>query len=411
MAGSSSSRLLLFDDRVARDWQPFTLTRPAGELRFGGATLRARAERVLGLRCAGHVSAPHLQGFDEPDARPVLAAPADRVQVRTVLLCSRAVLLGDVAAPPLPSGPALLEVGGQICGCVVPAGVQPPSAPFLDAPHSHAPDWPVHRIGGYLLEAVWHLITRCAEQTAHDIVAAAGTPSTRLPDGVYRLGREPLLIGAGVELEPGVVLDLRGGPVLFEPGVKVQAFSRVAGPSWVARDSVLLGGSYTAVSVGPVCKVHGEMEECVVLGYANKAHDGFLGHAYLGAWVNLGALTTNSDLKNNYGSIRLWTPAGEVDTGELKIGCLLGDHVKTGIGLMLNTGTVVGAGANLFGAIMPPKYVPPFRWGSGEDLVEYDIDRLVGVARTVMGRRGIELSGSQESLLRQAAEIAGGMVA
>jgi UDP-N-acetylglucosamine diphosphorylase/glucosamine-1-phosphate N-acetyltransferase len=165
---------------------------------------------------------------------------------------------------------------------------------------------------------------------------------------------------------------------------------------------VVLGGSCADISVGPVCKVHGELEACVILGYTNKAHDGFLGHAMLGCWVNLGALTTNSDLKNNYGTIRMWTPAGEVDTGEQKLGCFLGDHVKTGIGLMLNTGTVVGAGSNLFGAIQPPKYVPPFRWGSGERLVPYELDRFLDTARAVLKRRGVALDDRMRAMLERA---------
>jgi UDP-N-acetylglucosamine diphosphorylase/glucosamine-1-phosphate N-acetyltransferase len=156
------------------------------------------------------------------------------------------------------------------------------------------------------------------------------------------------------------------------------------------------------VSIGPVCRVHGEVEESVVLGYSNKAHDGFLGHAYLGRWVNLGALTTNSDLKNNYGTIRMWTPSGERDTALIKLGCLLGDHVKTGIGALINTGTVIGAGSSLFGTEMPPKYVPPFSWGTGTNLVAYDTDRFLSVTATVMGRRKLFLADGMRDMLRSA---------
>jgi hypothetical protein len=113
-------------------------------------------------------------------------------------------------------------------------------------------------------------------------------------------------------------------------------------------------------------------------------------------------MTTNSDLKNNYGTVRLWTPEGEVDTGEMKIGCFLGDHVKTGIGSLLNTGTVVGPGSNLFGTEQPPKYVPAFSWGSGEDLVEYKFDKFIATAQTAMGRRKVPLSDRQRKLLETA---------
>ena len=137
------------------------------------------------------------------------------------------------------------------------------------------------------------------------------------------------------------------------------------------RNSIILGGVLSEVSIGPVCKVRGEVECSLILGYSNKGHDGFLGHAYLGRWVNLGAFTTNSDLKNSYGQVRVGGASGPVDTGLMKVGCFLGDHVKTGIGTFLNTGTVIGTGSNVFGGAMPPTYVPPFSWGSGHRLDEY----------------------------------------
>jgi UDP-N-acetylglucosamine diphosphorylase/glucosamine-1-phosphate N-acetyltransferase len=182
----------------------------------------------------------------------------------------------------------------------------------------------------------------------------------------------------------------------------VRAFSRVAGPVYVGRGSTVLGGSVEASSIGPVCRIRGEFAESVALGWSNKQHDGHIGHAYLGAWVNLGAETTNSDLKNNYSSVRLWTPEGEMDTGEIKLGSFLGDHVKTGIGLLLNTGTVVGAGSNLYGSLMPPKYVPPFSWGTGEDLTAYRVEKFLEVAERAMGRRNVQLTPGARAQLERA---------
>jgi hypothetical protein len=151
-----------------------------------------------------------------------------------------------------------------------------------------------------------------------------------------------------------------------------------------------------------VSRIRGEFAESVCLGWVNKMHDGHIGHAYLGAWVNLGAGTTNSDLKNNYSSVRLWTPAGEADSGEIKLGCFLGDHVKTGIGLLLNTGTLVGAGSNLYGAAMPPKYVPPFSWGTGSELTEYRAEAFLEVAERAMGRRQVTLTPESRRQLAEA---------
>ncbi|MGH7504776.1 MAG: hypothetical protein ACRELX_03960, partial [Longimicrobiales bacterium] len=260
----------------------------------------------------------------------------------------------------------------------------------------------VVQLPGRVLRNLCELMSGSSPQIEHDVAAAAPTPRP-LPHHVAVLG-EParVRLGQNVTLEPGVVLDVGSGPIWLDDDVTVRAFTRLAGPAYVGPGSTLLGGPYAGVSIGPACKLHGEMEETVVLGYANKAHDGFLGHAYLGRWVNLGALTTNSDLKNNYGSIRIWTPDGDVDTGEIKVGCFLGDHVKTGIGVMLNTGTVIGTGSNIFGAVQPPKYVAPFSWGAGDALSVYDLDRFLATAEMVMGRRKVELTTGARTVLRAA---------
>jgi UDP-N-acetylglucosamine diphosphorylase / glucose-1-phosphate thymidylyltransferase / UDP-N-acetylgalactosamine diphosphorylase / glucosamine-1-phosphate N-acetyltransferase / galactosamine-1-phosphate N-acetyltransferase len=401
--------LILFDDARAATWRPFSLTRPVGELMYGAFTLRARAEHVFGVRCVGHVTAPHLAGFDEPGAPPVLATwlathAEDRAAVQDLpverarlFLNARAVPAWDATFEP-PAQPAELRVDGESAGRWAPAGTPSPSADELLAGTGLDV---VAEMAGVMLDRMWQLMSGSPHQLERDIPAAA--PHARPVDGVALIGAaDRLRLGRDVTIEPHVMIDVTHGPVWLDDGVTVRAFTRLVGPSYVGPGSTLLGGPYEAVTVGPRCKVHGEMEETVVLGYANKAHDGFLGHAYLGRWVNLGALTTNSDLKNNYGTIRLWTPDGEVDTGEIKVGCFLGDHVKTGIGVMLNTGTVIGAGSNIFGAVQPPKYVPPFRWGAGDALIEYDMTRFLDTAQTVMGRRAVELSDGMRAMLAEA---------
>jgi UDP-N-acetylglucosamine diphosphorylase/glucosamine-1-phosphate N-acetyltransferase len=187
------------------------------------------------------------------------------------------------------------------------------------------------------------------------------------------------------------VFDVRHGPILVEDEVEIRAGTRLAGPAAIGARSRLLGGSFEAISTGPHSYLRGEVAETVVLGHSNKAHDGYLGHSYVGKWVNLGAFTTNSDLKNNYRPIKVWTPSGVQDTGELKLGCFLGDHVKTGIGLLLGTGTIMGAGANVYGSQMPPTYVEPFSWGEGDNLGEYRLADFVETAARAMARRGVEL--------------------
>ncbi|HSJ09606.1 MAG TPA: putative sugar nucleotidyl transferase, partial [Longimicrobiales bacterium] len=384
--------LYLFDDDVARGWQPFALTRPVGELLLGAHTFRARAEQLFGVRCAGHITAPHLTGFAEPEAAPVIDLSSVATDRPRLFLSSRALL--DWSAISLPAGASVLRTADAVVGRVVPAGAPNPDAAWLAAPESTGER--EVEVAGRVVERVWDLVAENPAQIGRDHEAARSQEgATDAERGGhfhalhYRAGM--LHLGAGVVIEPNVVLDFAHGPIWLDDGVTVRAFTRLAGPAYVGRNSTLLGGPYDAVSIGPVCRVHGELEESVVLGYSNKAHDGFLGHAYLGRWVNLGAMTTNSDLKNNYGTIRMWTPAGDVDTGLIKLGCLLGDHVKTGIGALLNTGTVVGAGSNLFGTAMPPKYVPPFSWGSGSALDAYDVEKFLAVTATVMKRRELTL--------------------
>ncbi|CAN5835896.1 putative sugar nucleotidyl transferase [soil metagenome] len=403
--------LYLFDDAVAREWQPFALTRPVGELLLGAYTFRRRGELLFGMRCAGHVTAAHLAGFEEPESAPVVALPDIDTSGPRLFLSSRAVPDWGQHAD-WPAGSATLWVNSEIAGCYRGAGEANPDAAWFLEPY--AGDDGDISLNGRVHGHVWDLVAENPAQIARDFAAVAedsGAAAAGASAPVFHgIGSSDgsLRLGSGVSMEPGVVLDFTEGPIWLDEGVTLRAFTRLAGPAYVGPGSTLLGGPYSALSIGPVCKVHGEMEESVVLGYSNKAHDGFLGHAYLGRWVNLGAMTTNSDLKNNYGSIRMWTPGGDADTGLIKLGCLLGDHVKTGIGALLNTGTVIGAGTNIFGTAMPPKYVPPFSWGSGAELEAFAVDRFITLAATVMGRRNLSLSDSMEQMLREAWRIGRG---
>ena len=211
-----------------------------------------------------------------------------------------------------------------------------------------------------------------------------------------------VFVGPGAVIDGQVVIDARGGPVFVDSGAIVQPHTRIEGPCYVGSKCMLAGGKIRGgCSFGPVCKVGGETEETILLGYSNKFHDGFIGHAYLGEWVNLGAMTTNSDLKNNYGSIRVDRGDGQVDTGMLKVGSFIGDHVKTGIGTMLNTGITVGFASNLFGGgLIADKCVPPFCWGATGNYSAYDLDKAISTARAVTGRRDIEFTQLDEAVFR-----------
>jgi UDP-N-acetylglucosamine diphosphorylase/glucosamine-1-phosphate N-acetyltransferase len=392
------SSLVLFDDAVAAGWKPFTWTRPAGELIFGGCTIRERAERVTATDCVGHV-APHLAGFDDADAAPVIDASSTADDAR-IYLSSRFVPDWD-ARVEVSSDGCVFVCAGEVVGCAVPAGAVPPEVDFFRDPANRTTGRRVD-LAGRVLTGVWELVTGHDAQLAVDMDRLVGDDVDEVPAGVSVVGPSDagLRIAGNVTIEPGVVIDCSAGPVLLEDGVSIRAFTRLAGPARIGSGTTLLGGTFESVVIGPHCKVRGELESSVVLGYSNKAHDGFIGHSVIGRWVNLGALTTNSDLKNNYGNVRITTPAGEVDTRSMKVGCFIGDHVKTAIGTMLNTGTVIGPGSNIFGG-MPPKAVPPFSWG-GRDSAVHDLERFLETATVAMGRRDVPLTPGARGILERA---------
>jgi UDP-N-acetylglucosamine diphosphorylase/glucosamine-1-phosphate N-acetyltransferase len=390
-------KLILFHDDVALRWTPFVETRPVGEMLFGVMTLRERAGHALGTQAVGYLGAPDLAGFDERDAPPVLdSEPTDGDRL---YLCARAALERPATSLRVQKGAVTtVRVGGATAGWLVPAGMAGPGPDALRDLAMRA-EGPTVDLGGELLARPWHLMAANAARIAADAATAPG--ATAKPAGAQVIGRHRVILEEGAEIEPGVVLDVRTGPVWLAKRARVEGPARLTGPLYVGAGSTIFGGPVGASSIGPVCKVRGEVTDSVLLGYCNKAHDGHLGHAVLGRWVNLGAGTINSDLKNTYSSVRLRIPEGDVDTQLLKVGSFIGDHVKTGIGTLLNTGTVVGAASNLFGGSMPPVYVPPFSWGGGDELVEYELDRFLATAEAAMRRRQVELTPGMRQVLQR----------
>ncbi len=219
-------------------------------------------------------------------------------------------------------------------------------------------------------------------------------------EGLTVYAPEQVLVAESAQIDAQVCLDAREGPILIGENVRIQAHTRIEGPAAICNGVLLCGGKIRGgTTIGPHCRVGGEVEQSIFQAYSNKYHDGFIGHAYVGEWVNLGALTTNSDLKNNYGPVRVTLPMGQVDTGLTKVGCFLGDHVKTGIGTLLNTGTVVGFATNIFGGGMPRiKHIPSFMWGGAHGFEEFDLERAKKVAAAAMPRRGREFTAAVEAM-------------
>lgn len=404
-------KLYVFDDRAADSWRPFSLTRPTGEVRFGSQTLRARIERWAMLPATASLTRTWLADFTERGAPS--AGPRDGPQTGdgVLLMCSRFVPHDDAPSPDLTAadGPVLFVCRDQIAGLLIPKGGELPDSDWMLDPFEPGGATTVH-VPGRMLDSVWHLVEFGPERLLHDVRRAAeGSDSApNLPDGVHLLGDGPVVLGENVTLEPGVVLDTRRGGVMLGSRSEIRTGARIEGPFAADADCRLLGGDYVCVSAGVRSHLRGELEATTTFGFVNKAHDGFLGHSVVGRWVNLGALTTNSDLKSTYGSVTIGGPDARVDTGLLKFGCLLGDHVKTAIGTLLTTGTVVGAGATVFGDRAPGQWVAPFAWGATGSAGSYELERFLVTAKRVFRRRDLEIDDQIRSWLsgcwRQAVE-------
>ncbi len=205
---------------------------------------------------------------------------------------------------------------------------------------------------------------------------------------------ENVWCGPEVMISPAAALDASRGPVVLDRGVTVMPGAFLEGPLYIGAGSTVKAGAtiYGESSFGVVNKISGEIGESIFGDFSNKQHDGFIGHAVLGSWVNLGAMTTCSDLKNNYGPVRVDLGRGQINSGLRFVGLLMADHAKTAIGTLFNTGTSVGFATNIFGGAMPPKFVGNFRWGGLPDGPDYAVDRALETAEVVMGRRGCLLT-------------------
>lgn len=394
------SALYFYDDARARQFEPFALTRPVSELRAGTSLIRKRWERATSLASAGFISSPHLAQFEEGTAPPA-AAPKSEIPAGSILVNTRCVIPLDVKLDRFD----LLMCEGMTCAVRLARAM--PVSQFADGSvdiGSIQTSLGGRKIKGRWVNDLWDLIGSLTEQLVDDIPHRAAALELRTPLDATIVGKEKVFIEEGAEIGPQVVLDASGGPILIRRGAVIAPFTHLIGPIAIGRDSQILGDRVASSSIGDHCKVRGEFSNSIVLGHSNKGHAGFVGHSYLGRWVNLGAITTTSNLKNTYGAVQIWTPTGVKDTGLQFLGTLFGDHAKTGIGTMLSTGTVIGAGANVFGAKMPPKVVPPFAWGDGEPYDTYDVTRFLTVAERVMSRRHVELSDKARKQLAEAHE-------
>jgi UDP-N-acetylglucosamine diphosphorylase/glucosamine-1-phosphate N-acetyltransferase len=394
-------RLIIHEDQHWRSLRPLTDLLPVPALAFGASDLtrrwldhsglplfsiEARAEAMAGWHAA---PVPDTSAIDPTDDAVVVNAAALPGPWFDSVLASRTPALflssGRVAAARLPLAMLRGGVGRGADFEMVLLGsaltALPVEATFLD--------WP------------WDLMARNAEAIEQDL--AGMTPA--LAGRVHRLAAleeaERVRIEEGAVVGAFAVLDASDGPILVGRGARIEAHSHVRGPCVIGEGTQILGGAISGTTFGPQCRIAGEVESSVWQGYANKRHHGFVGHSLVGEWVNLGALTTTSDLKNNYGSVRVVIDGQDVDSGSPKVGSLIGAHVKTGIGTLLPTGACVGTGANLFGGSrFAPRSLASFTWWNGEDFAVHDLPRMLATARIAASRRQRTLTPAAEGAIR-----------
>lgn len=397
--------LLIFEDAGYRDLLPLTWLRPACELRCGRLRLLDKI----------------LSAFDGRLARlcvreALAEVVAERIKLQPArdepwcLVNARALLAGTVVPPSLGCA---WRLGGEVAAaCLTHAQaccIQ--DGEFLDAARPGAwadglgSEEPPAEIR--LIRHPWDLITH----NEHELVRECqvdGPAAGRVYDGAHLVNAERVHVAAGAVVKPGSVLDAERGVVFIDAGAVIEPNAVVQGPCYVGPKSIVRPGAVvrSACSIGPVCRVGGEIECSVFQGYSNKQHDGFLGHSFVGSWVNLGADTVTSDLKNTYGAVRAQLNGVGVETGLHFLGAIIGDHAKTAIGTMLPTGCIIGIGANIVAPTSVPKFVPSFAWLDGSGLSTSRVDKAIDIARTVMSRRDLELSDAERRLFEQTADLA-----
>jgi UDP-N-acetylglucosamine diphosphorylase/glucosamine-1-phosphate N-acetyltransferase len=225
--------------------------------------------------------------------------------------------------------------------------------------------------------------------------------------GARMVGEENILIGEGAVVKPGVVLDASSGPIVINDGATVMANAVILGPAYVGKNSLVKPGAkiLEGTSIGDVCKVGGEVGKTIFADYSNKQHDGFVGHSYIGEWVNIGAGGNNSDLKNNYSAVRMWCAGMVRETGRQFLGFVMGDHTKVGIGALINSGTAIGFNCNIYGSEAPPRFVPSYSWGRGEQISGYEIEKAMLTAQIVMERRDVKFTDAHRQVFQRIFEL------
>jgi len=383
--------LILFDDpSIRKNLLPLTFTRPIAEMRVGILTITEKWQNYFNHRPSYSTQDYLAQKFPKkitgdnlwvngavcPDQELVemikALKPEEAIYKNSKII---AVLTNDHELPEVITGKAT-EYQNEII--------------FIDRP------WKIFQNNGNQIRSDFKLVT------ANRKSAVIKDPHTR----VYNEGN--IFLEEGV-LVHAAVLNAENGPIYLGKNSHVQEGAIIRGPFALGEESIInMGGKMRAdTTVGPFCKIGGEVSNAVLFGHSNKAHDGFLGNSVLGEWCNLGADTNTSNLKNNYDKVKLWSYSENklINTGIPNCGLIMGDHSKSGINTMFNTGTMVGVSSNIFGGGFPPKHIPSFQWGGASGFSIYHFEKAMETAVRVMGRRNLTLSGQDQTILKNIFEL------
>ncbi|WP_026999758.1 GlmU family protein [Eisenibacter elegans] len=369
--------------------KPLSFTRAIADLRIGIDTIAEKWTQLWGAEPL-YLTVPYLQ-------HKYPAYSLDEANI--------AIVGSLLPTPELVQAIAALEVGqglaydDTLLACCLPAEeFQYPLQPltFDILPYPHPPTlirypWELFLYNGAVIQQDYQRLTQ----------GRSGVPLTDPLTRGYQLDQVFLEEGAQVQ---AAILNASQGPIYIGKNAHIQEGAIIQGPVAIGEGAVVNIGAKIRpnTTIGPYCKVGGEVSNSIFWGYSNKGHEGFLGNAVLGQWCNLGADTNNSNLKNNYSTVKVWSYAEQdfQDTGLQFCGLLMGDHAKAGINTMFNTGTVVGVSANVFGGGFPPKHVPSFAWGGAEGFEVYELDKAIETAERVMERRQIKLSHTERAILQ-----------
>lgn len=364
---------------------PFTHTRPVADIRCGILTMRERWEKYLEDK-TGTLTETYLQPLysttvmdDNIYVNGGVGGNCSLVMAINRLEPGQKLMMGDVIIAARTGAMATLA---DLQSTLTTLSIQ------------------AYEGSTYTLQNVWDIFAHNDKAIREDYrLLTDRRTSEPIPEYVTVSGKENLFIEEGAKINAGAIINATGGPVYIGKDAEVMEGCMLRGPIALCDHATLKMGTkvYSATTIGPGCKVGGEVSNVVFFANSNKGHDGFVGNAVIGEWCNLGADTNCSNLKNNYDEVKIWSEQENklVKTGLTFCGLLMGDHSKCGINTMFNTGTVVGVSCNIYGGNFPEKFVPSFSWGGSEGIVTYDFTKAMDTANRMMGRRNTKLSDAE----------------